>query len=86
MAQVEDLPAAIPMRVVPLFKYLRRIDAVTAEISGEIFSGAELEILLLTAGKLSVAEISARVNLPVAQVVEVLKRLERRHLIVFALH
>ena len=86
LAQVEELAAAIPLRVVPLYKFLRRIDGVTAEICGEKFSGAELEVLLLTAGKLSVAEISRRVNLPVAQVLEVLERLERRHLIVFALH
>lgn len=84
LAQVENLPAAIPMRVVPLFNYLRRIDASTAEICGEKFSGAELEILLLTAGKSSIAEISRRVALELSQVVEVLKRLECRHLIVFA--
>ena len=84
LAQVENLPAAIPMRVAPLFRYLRRLDASTAEVRGEIFSGAELEVLLLTAGKLSVAEISRRVGLELSQVVEVLKRLERRHFIVFA--
>lgn len=84
LAQVESLPAAIPMRVVPLFKFLRRLDAETAEICGEIFSGAELEVLILTAGKLSVEEISRRAGLELSRVVEVLKRLERRHLIVFA--
>lgn len=86
LAQVEDLPAAHPMRVAPLSKHLRRIDAATAEFFGEIFSGAELEVLLLTAGKLSVAEISARAGLTIAQVVAVLQRLERRHLVVFAPH
>lgn len=74
------------MRVAMLFRYLKRIDASTAEICGEIFSGAELEVVLLTAGKLSVAEISRRAGLEISKVVEVLKRLERRHLIVFTLH
>lgn len=85
-AQVENLSAAHPLRVVEPVKHLRRIDASTAQICGETFSGCELEILLLTTGKLSVEEISRRVNRTVSDVLKILARLERRHLIVYTLH
>ena len=85
-AQVENLSTAHPLRVVELVKHLRRIDASTAQICGETFSGDELEILLLTTGKLSVEEISRRVNRTISDVLKILARLERRHLIVYSLH
>ena len=85
-SQVENLSAAHPLRVVQLTKFLRRIDETTAEICGEILSGNELEILLLSTGKLSVEEISRRVDEKISRVTEVLNRLERRHLLVYSLH
>lgn len=85
-AQVENLSTAHPLRVVHLCKELRQIDSTTAEICGEILSGDDLEILLLATGKLSVEEISARVGRKLSDVAKVLSRLERRHLIVYALH
>jgi radical SAM superfamily enzyme YgiQ (UPF0313 family) len=85
-AQVENLSAAHPLRVVQLSSYLRRINPTTAEICGEILSDYELEILLLATGKLSVEEISLRVGQKISDVIKVLNRLERRHLIVYTLH
>ena len=85
-ARVENLSAAHPLRVAQLFKHLRRIDAATTEIYGEKLTGEDLEILLLTTGKLSVEEISRRVSRKIPDVLKVLTRLERRHLIVYSLH
>ena len=85
-AQIENLAAAHPLRIMPLYKYLRRIDKTTAEICGEVLRGVELEILLLTTGKLSVEEISRRVEQNISDVIKILNRLERRHLIVYTLH
>ncbi len=85
-AQVENLSAAHPLRVVQLSRHLRRCDKNSAEICGETLSGVELEILLLTTGKLSVEEISLRVNQKISDVIKVLNRLEHRHLIVYTLH
>ena len=85
-AQTENLSAAHPLRVVQLSRHLRRIDATTAEICGERLSGVELEILLLSTGKLSVEEISLRVEKNLDAVQNVLNRLEQKHLIVYSLH
>ena len=85
-AQVENLSAAHPLRVVQLSRHLRRCGKNSAEICGETLSGVELEILLLTTGKLSVEEISLRVNQKISDVIKVLNRLEHRHLIVYTLH
>ena len=74
------------MRVAVLYKYFRRIDESTAEICGERFFGVEIEIVLLTTGKLSVAEISKRVSMDIPKVLEVLNKLERKHFIVYTLH
>lgn len=85
-AQIENLAAAHPMRVAILYKYLKRLNESTVEICGEKFFGKELEILLMTTGKLSVEEISARVKMEIPKVLEVLTKLERKHLIVYILH
>lgn len=84
--QIENLTEAHPMRVASLFKYVRKIDADTIEICGEKFVGKEIDVVLLTTGKLSVEEISRRVNIDVAEVIKVLNRMEKRHLIVYSLH
>ncbi|MBR0061091.1 MAG: radical SAM protein, partial [Selenomonadaceae bacterium] len=85
-AQVENLAAAHPLRVAQLSTHLKRINSTTAEICGEVLSGVELEILLLTTGKLSVKEIARRVNQNISDVTKILKRLESHHLIVYSLH
>lgn len=85
-AQVENLSAAHPLRVAQLSTHLRRINSTTAEICGEILSDYELEILLLATGKLSVEEISRRIDKKILDVIKVLNQLERRHLIVYTLH
>ena len=85
-AQVDNLAVAHPLRVAQLSTHLQRINSTTAEISGEILSGVELDILLLATGKLSVEEISLRVEQKISDVIKVLSRLERRHLIVYTLH
>lgn len=85
-AQIENLSAAHPLRIAQLSTHLRRIDDTTAEICGEVLSGVELEVLLLATGKLSVEEISRRVRQKISDVIKVLNRLERRHLIVYTLH
>ena len=84
--QVKNLLTAHPLRVIALFKYLHRIDESIVEICGEKFFDKEIEVLLLTTGKLSVTEIANRSDLKVSQVIEVLNKLEYKHLIVYALH
>lgn len=82
---IKNLSAAHPLRVVVLYKFLRTVGE-HAELFGEKFSGKEIEVVLLTTGKLSVAEIAERVGLEISKAVEVLNRLEKRHLIVYTLH
>ncbi len=84
--QITDLVSAHPLRVAILYKYLKKIDDSTVEICGEKFFGKEIEILLLTTGKLSVEEISNKVDLKISDVLEVLNRIENKHLIVYSLH
>ncbi len=50
----------------------------------EKFSGKELEIVTMTTGKLSVAEIADKVCLSISKVIKVLDRLEKIFLIVYA--
>ena len=85
-AQIENLSAAHPLRVAHLATHLKRINSTTAEICGEVLSGGELEILFLTTGKLSVEEIARRVDQNISDVIKILNRLERRHIIVYTLH
>ena len=84
--QVENLAAAHPLRTAQLSTHLKRINSTSAEICGEILRGVELEVLLLSTGKLSVEEIARRVDQNISDVIKILNRLERRHLIVYTLH
>ena len=86
LSQTGNILTAHPIRVVPLFQYLKRVDSDTAEICGEIFADKELEVVLLTTGKLTIEEISKRVSLTITEVVNVLQRLENHHLVIFSLH
>ena len=83
--QLDNLMTAHPLRIITLYKYLRRINK-SVEICGEKFVGKEIEILLLTTGKLSVTEIANRLDLEIHKVIEVLNKLEYKHLIVYTLH
>ena len=85
-SQIENLSTAHPLRVVQLSTELRRIDVETTEICGVKLSGSDLKILLLSTGKLSVEEISRHVSRKISDVLAVLDRLEKRHLIVYSLH
>lgn len=82
--QVENMASAHPLRIAPLYKYLHRTDENTVEILGETFAGSEINIVLLTAGKLSVREIAVRTGETMQRVVSVLDRLEKKHFIVYA--
>ena len=83
--KIENLSSAHPLRIVVLYKFLQTVDE-HIELFGEKFFGKEIEVVLLTTGKLSVAEIAERVELEISKVTEVLNRLEKRHLIVYTLH
>ena len=80
---VENLSEAHPLRVVSLYKNLKRLDKASALFFGEKFSGKDLEILMLTTGKLSVTEIAEKVGATVPDVIDVLNRLEKNFLIVY---
>ena len=82
---IENLSEAHPLRVFALYKCLKKVDECI-ELFGEKFFGKEIEVVLLTTGKLSVTEIAERVELEISKVIEILSRLERRHLIVYSLH
>ncbi len=82
----ENFSASHPIRVAALYRHLHSIDGRTVEICGERFDRAELDVIMLTTGKLSVEEIAARVNLPLERVTNILLRLERKHFIAFAPH
>ena len=85
-SRLENILTAHPMRVVPLYRHLRKIDETEVEICGERFIDIEVEIITLTTGKLSVEEIAERTGCDVEFVMNVLNRLERKHLIVYSLY
>lgn len=85
-SEIEKIESAHPMRIIQLSRYLKRINESTIEICGEKFFESEIEIVLLTTGKLSVAEIARRVKMEFSDVIKILNRLERKHLIVYNLH
>ena len=81
--EIKDLSAAHPLRVIELYKHLKKIDKNSALICGEKFVGKELEIFILTTGKLSVAEIAGKVCMSLSEVIKVLNKLEKNFLIVY---
>lgn len=80
---VENLAEAHPLRVVPLYRHLKRLDENSVSIYGEKFSIKELEVVTLTTGKLNVRQIVEKVSLIMPEVIKVLKRLEENFLIVY---
>lgn len=83
-SQIEDLSSAHPMRVIALNLNLYRESKSSIKIHGESFVGIEIEIILLTTGKLSVKEIAEHLDLTIDQVIEFLNQLEDMHLIVYS--
>ena len=83
---IENIAEAHPLRVVSLYKNIKRVNENEIEISGEIFSREEFEIIMLTTGKLSVAEICERLNLKIDEVMKTLNRLEKNFLTVYSKH
>ena len=73
---VENLSKAHPLRVVSLYKNLTRLDETSISFFDEKFSGKDLEILKLTVGKMSVAEIAEKVGATIPEVISLLNRLE----------
>ena len=82
----ENLAEAHPIRVVPLYKNLKRLDNNSVSILNEKFSNRELDIATLTTGKLSVAQIAEKISLSVFEVINVLHRFEKIFLIVYSPH
>lgn len=83
---VENLAEAHPIRVVPLYKNLKRLDDNSVSILNETFSNQELDIATLTTGKLSVAQIAEKVSLNISEVINVLHRFEKIFLVVYSPH
>ena len=80
---VKNFETAHPLRTFAIYQHLTRLDENSALICGEKFFGRELEILTLTTGKLSVAEIAEKICLPISEVKKTLNRLEKNFLIVY---
>ena len=80
---IENLSESHPLRVVPLYKQLKRLNENSVSIYGEKFYVKELEIVTLTTGKLSVAQISEKVSLSILEVINVLNKLEKKFLIIY---
>ena len=82
-SDIENLSEAHPLRVVPLYKHLKRLDENSVSIYGEKFYIKELEVVTLTTGKLNVRQIVEKVSLSMPEVIEILNRLEENFLIVY---
>ena len=82
---LEDIDTAHPMRIVYLYRFIKKISYNTASICDEVFTEKEICVVTLTTGKLSVKEIAEKVDMNIRAVKEILDRLERMHLIVYTL-
>lgn len=80
---VTNLEESHPLRVIQLYKYIKKIDENQIEICGEKFDIKDLDIITMTTGKLSVKEICNKLNIELNKVLSILKRLEQKHLIVY---
>ena len=83
---IANLVLAHPLRIVPIYKHLNRIDKNFVSFYDEKFSLKELEVIMLTIGKLSVAQIAEKVSLSTPKVIDVLNRLEKKFLIIYNNH
>ena len=84
-SKIDNIQEVHPLRVVPLYKYLKRINENQIEICGEKFDMKDLDVITMTTGKLSVKEICNKLNVDLEQVLKILKRLEQKHLIVYTI-
>ena len=85
LCNLEDIDTAHPMRIVYLYRFIKKISYNTASICDEVFTEKEICVVTLTTGKLSVKEIAEKVDMNIRAVKEILDRLERMHLIVYTL-
>lgn len=81
-----DIENAHPIRIAYLYRFIEKNSNGISLINGEIFSGKEFYVAMFTTGKLSVREISERVDLEISSVKKILDRMERMHLIVYTLY
>ena len=72
---IDNLALAHPLRLIPIYKHLKQL--------AENFSFKELEVIMLTTGKLSVAQIAEKVSLSTTKVIDVLNRMEKKFLIIY---
>lgn len=84
-SQVVDILTAHPLRVVPLYKHLTTYADGSIKIRGTKFTKEEREIVIHTAGKLSVMEVAEHTGRPIEKVLDVLARLEKEHFIVYGI-
>lgn len=80
-----DISKAHPLRVVPLYRYLSKQGDSHFDVRGEKFSNDEMKVVILTTGKVSVKDITNHTGLEMDTVLNVLNRLEKRHLIVYTI-
>jgi len=82
---ITDISKAHPLRVVPLYRYLSKKGDTYIYVRGEKFTNEEMEVVILTSGKVSVEDIINYTGLGKDNVIDVLNRLEKRHLIVYTI-
>lgn len=82
---INDILKAHPLRVVPLYHYLSKEGDRYIDIRGEKFTLDEMKVVILATGKVSVEDIINHTGLEGSEVINVLKRLEKRHLIVYTM-
>ena len=82
---VKCIEQAHPLRVAPLYRYMKYLPDEKIELRGEVFNKEEREVVILTTGKLSVQDIAVNVKENISFVTNVLNRLEQKHYIVYTM-
>ena len=82
---VKFIEQAHPLRVAPLYRYMKYLPDEKIELRGEVFNKEEREVVILTTGKLSVQDIAVNVKENISFVTNVLNRLEQKHYIVYTM-
>lgn len=84
-SQISDLSEAHPLRIQPLYRYIKNLEKGEYEILGFKFKEEDLEIIALSAGKLSVGEIVSHTKKGEDAVMNILNALESKHFIVYTI-
>lgn len=82
--QINTIEKLHPMRTIALFNTVKIKSNGDIEICENTVSQREFEILTYSIGKLSISEISQKVNIEIDEIIIYLKRLERIFLVVFS--